>query len=442
MPALLAIVTPFVKGAPGSRTGALEPLLAAKADDVRALADSLAQPGADATVAGLRARAASALAAGQFAEIERALGEAELHLLKGSTDIAAMPGERRIAAARQRADRGAAALLPLNPAAYREAAQRFGEAAAIVGLADPDLSLRHALAQSEVMTRLGLDFADASGFEAAIAQCRALLSGLDPYDSTLAWAAAQERLGAALEGLAGLTGAETLRDEALACYVAGLDDLRPAEAPALWRSLQQRLGALALALGEAREDVAALETAVAGLRAGLGATPRDAEPGAWARAQRALGCALAALGRHGSELSDLENAFNAFTAALGHYSREADPLAWAEIRDRMGDVLCAMAERYDEPVVLEEAVAAYGAALEERRRETAPLLWAVSSANQGLASMQLARRRSDPALAQQAVMQVAAAIEAMRAQGHGANAAALQRRLAAAGDRPASRRKA
>ncbi|AMJ62211.1 hypothetical protein AXW83_19620 [Bosea sp. PAMC 26642] len=430
---LLAIVSGFVKSGAKLDMTTLEHRLTRKAHDVLALRERLRQTTTDAVVAGKRAPAAAALEAGQFPDVDRALAQLELQFFGGMTDLAAMPPDRRIAAGETRADRGATTMLDFNPQAYREAGQRYGEAAAIIGAADIARSRALALIQGDALARIGEDFADRTGFEEAIAHYRNLLAGLDNFDDTVAWAAVQERLGLALTGLSALTGDGSLLDEALSCYLAALEDLRRERAPALWRALKIRFGQLAVTLGESRHDDGLLEEAVSAFATVLAAWEPDGDEARWLQAEYTISRARAALGGRRNDLALLERAFNGFNRVAGSVDRAREPLRWAELQDQMGGVLLAMGERYSEPVVLEEAIAAFGSALEERRRETNPQLWATSSANQGLASMKLAARQKDPTLAQQALMQIAAAVAAMREAGHAAIAAELQKKLVVAG---------
>ena len=432
-PILLAMVAPLVKAAGATDIVALDRLLTRRAADAATLRRRLAVPVEDATLAGWRSRAAAALESGNFAEVDKALAQAELQILGELTNLSDLPPARRIATGDTRADRGAVSQLDLAPQSCRETAKRYAEASAIVGLADPARSLELALLQGDALTRLGEEFGDRTGFDAAIAHYRVLLAGLDNFEETVGWASVQERLGVALAGLAGLVGDAALLDQAASCYLTALEDLRRDQAPALWRALKVRFGRIAVTLGEAREDEALLEEAVTALATALAAWDRKGDEARWLEAEHLISRARAALGRRQSDLALLERSFNGFNRVAQAVDRTQEPLRWAELQDQMGGVLAAMGERYSEPVVLEEAIAAFGFALEERRPETTPQLWAKSSASQGLASIKLAARLQDRDLAQRALMQIATAVEAMRAAGHSADAAALQKKLVIAG---------
>lgn len=430
---LLAIMASLVKSGARPNLATLEQQLSRKAREVLALRARLSRTAEDDSVAESRRKAARALEAGQFGEIERALAQLELRFFGGMTDLAAMPKDRRIAAGETRADRAATAMLELTPTACREAAQRYAEAAAIIGVADVARSRDLALRQGDALARIGEDFDDREGFEAAIAHYRSLMSRLDNFEDTVAWAAVRERLGRVLARLAALSGDVALLDQAMSCYATALEDLRHEQAPALWRSLKVRFARIAVTLGETREDDSLLEDAVSALATALAVWKPKGDEAQWLEAEELIARARAALGRRMSDLALLERAFNGFNRVAKSIDRTLEPLRWAALQDQMGGVLAAMGERYSEPVVLEEAIAAFGSALEERRRETSPRLWAASSANQGLASMKLAARLQDRALAQRAFMQIAGALEAMREAGHNADVAALQKTLVLAG---------
>jgi hypothetical protein len=433
--ALLAMMSDVVKRSTALPPDALKALLERKADDFLALRARLNAHSADETESRRRAAATAALDAGRFGDLDKALAQRELALLGDLANLAALSAERRQAAAELRADRAATSFLRTAPEGYQEAAQRYSEASALMGLADLPRSRELAVAQVDALARISIDFGGRDGFDAAVAQARRLIDGLDGLVEPVAYAAAQAALADALARLADLTGDGGMRAEALAACRAGLEDLRREDAPGLWRGLQGSFGLLALAVGESGQDEDLLEEAVTALAAALAAWNRDLDGPGWIELEFAIARARAVLGGRRGDLALLERAFNSFNRISATVERAGEPLRWAALQDEMGQVLRAMGERYSEPVVLEEAIAAFGLALEERRRETQPLLWATSSANQGFATLKLAERQKDMGLAQQGLTLVMAAIEAMRASGFPANAATLQKHLVEASAR-------
>jgi tetratricopeptide (TPR) repeat protein len=430
--ALAAMIADWLR-----RSGSAEPdeaLLDRKSADLLVLTRRLAMPFDDATIRGLRGTAAVALAEGRLADGDKALAQAELHAIGGSTDLAALPLERRLLIGENRADRAALSFLRTTPDAYHESAARYGEASALIGLADIDRSRAAALEQAKALARVSEDFGGREGYDTAVAALRRLIQGLDSLEDTVAFAAAQETLAATLEGLADLSGETALLGTALAHCRDGLEDLRSEEAPALWRTLTLRFGRLAVTLGVAQKDDELLEEAIAAHAKVLAVWDRRDDESRWLQAEHMISRARATLGRHRSDLSLLERAFNGINRVAQATDRARQPLRWAELQDQMGSVLASMGERYSEPVVLEEAIAHFDAALEERRAERAPLLRARTLANQAETMLQLARRTRDRELAQRALAQLMSAMEiARQSPDGGATAADLQERLVAAG---------
>jgi len=428
--AMAAMMADWLRRSDATTPG--EALLDRKAADFLALAGRLATPYGEGDIARLRFEAAAALVAGRLGEADKALAEAELQAIDGSSDLSALPAARRLLIGENRADRAALSFLRVAPEAYREAASRYGEAAALIGLADLGRSSAAALDQAKALARISTDFGGREGYDAAVAALRSLIEGLDSRAEPVAFAGAQKALAAALEDIADSAGEVDRRVDALIHYRAGLRDLRRDDAPLLWQGLMLRFGRLAVALGEEREDDPLLEEAVGVLARLLAQWDRTQDEAGWLEAEYAIARARAALGGRRNDLALLERAFNSFNRIVQAVDREREPLRWAELQDGMGGVLTAMGERYSEPVVLEEAIAAFAGALKERRRETVPLLWATSSVNQALAMIRLAERRQTPALTQEALGRIATAIAALHQAGLAADAAKLQKRLAAA----------
>lgn len=435
---LTGVVAPAARSGDVALLAGLEQKLARRVADIRLLRARLAAPSPDAALTKWRQSAALALEAGQLSEVDRTLAQAELQILGGLSDLSELSAARRIAVGETRADRATASLLDLSPQAGRESAKRFAEAAAIIGLADSARSHALALRQAEALKRIGEEFRDRAGFDAAIAHLRILLSGLDNLDDTLAWAETQERLGLTLAGLASLSGEPALLDEAAGCYRAALDDLRREQAKPLWRRLQTHLGTLALQKGEATQDHALIEEAVAALTAARSVIDAADDPQNAVHLEYNLARALAAEGQHSGSIANLEAAFNGFQTVSKSWTRESHPDIWADVQDRSGTVLRLMGQSYREPVVLEEAIAAFDRALEIRLPGSAPKLWAMTAANRAETLLRLAERQRDLPMAQQALGELMKVVEALRAAGCAPEAAEMQKRLVTAGQAAAT----
>lgn len=411
-----------------------EALLDRKAEDFLALVRRLATPLDDAELRRLRAEAVAAIVAGRLGDADKALAKAELHLVGKATDLSALSAASRLRIGENRADRAALSFLRAAPDAYREAAARYGEASTLIGLVDMERSRQVALDQARSLARVSEDFGGREGYDGAVAVLQRLLDGLDSLEDSVAFAEAEEAMAGALEGLASVTRDKAFQREALEHCRRGLEHFDRREAPPLWRNLKLRLGRLALILGKRHQDESLLEEAIAAFANALAGWDRDSDETRWLEAEHMIARARSVLGSRRSDLALLERAFNSLNRVATAVDRGREPLRWAELQDQMGSVLAAMAERYSEPVVIEEAIAAFATALEERPRETQPLLWAQTRMTQAEAMLQLARRGKDPELVQRALAQMVEAVEAAGKAGDGAVAAALQKRLAAAGE--------
>lgn len=407
-------------------------LLERKSQDFLALVERLTAPLAPGVIAQLRAQAGTAIHAGRLSEADKALAQAELAAIDGAHDLSALPPERRLLIGENRADRAALSFLRTSPEGYREAATRYGEAAAVLALADPARSRAVALDQARVLMRLSEDLGGREGYEAAIPLLRRQLQPLDRLADTLAYAQIQDLLATALESLGAVTGETRWREQALDHCRSGLEYLSREEAPALWRAMKLRFGRLAVALGTGQHDDNLLEDAIANYAGLLATWPRSDNEPRWLEAEHMISRARATLGKRRTDLALLERAFNGLTRVSESIDRRREPLRWAQLKDQMGAVLVSMAERYSEPVVLEEALKLFDVALEELPRDKVPLSWARSRMNQAEAILELARRTKDLDRAQRGLAQMVEAVD-VAMQGDRARAGEYQARLAEAG---------
>jgi tetratricopeptide (TPR) repeat protein len=401
----------------------IENNLARRAGDFCSLKARLGKPsGADPERDRLQVQAVQALANGQLAEADRLLAQAEQRNLDGAAAPDALSRDRLLAAAAGRADRGAVAMLHLNSQAYRDAAERYAEAALIADSAEAGGGLVYSWMQADALARRGADFSDKSAFVAAIGQLRGMLDKLDNFNETVPWAETQLRLARSLTGLSHYEGGGALLRQVVEIYRTTLEDLPRTKAPRLWAALQTRLGEALARLGELEDDASLLDDGVAAFRAGLSGLTRADMPREWGRLQWELGKAHVALGQRASGVAAFEAAVNCFKLVLDDRPRESVPLEWAEVQDRIGVALIGLATYYSEPVVLEEAIAAFDAALEVRRREIVPSLWADSAGNRAEARLALAERLRERAEAEKATTELVMAIETLRGLGLAAEA--------------------
>jgi tetratricopeptide (TPR) repeat protein len=294
---------------------------------------------------------------------------------------------------------------------YRDAAERYAEAASLVSAFDPTARFNYLWKQARTNSLLGEEFGDNSALLDAIEGWRQLLA-LNPRESQpLQWAATQTSLGNALARLGQREGGIARLEEAVAAYQAALKERTRERAPLDWAATQNNLGAALMRLGTRESGTARLEEAVAAYQAALQEYTREQAPLEWAMTQNNIGNALAALGGRESGTARLEEAVAAYRAALEEYPQERAPLAWATTQNNLGTVLSSLGERESGIARLEEAVAAYQAALKERRRERVPLKWAMTQNNLGSALGKLGERESGTVRLEQAVEAFRAALE-------------------------------
>jgi exonuclease VII small subunit len=223
-------------------------------------------------------RAARAAAEGAVAEARRLAREADL----------------AVARQLQQAMRAvvAEAELVLTALDYREAAQLFGEAAAMVPNEEQNEKGELLTRQADALLRHGEDRSDNAALRRAVALYGRVLELWPVERVPLQWAMAQNNLGTALARL-----------------------------------------------GERESGTARLEQAVEAYQAALEECTRERVSLVWARMQNNLGNALSRLGQRESGTARLEQAVEAYQAALEECTRERVPLDWARIHHNLGRVL-------------------------------------------------------------------------------------------------------
>jgi tetratricopeptide (TPR) repeat protein len=408
LPTLRAILAGFGEQAADLDPATIEQRLTAKAEEFTALQERLHRlTNDDPAVVGLRQNAAERLAAGDFAEADRALAKAEARDLAAVEELETAAKQKRLSAGESRAERGAAARLRLG---YREAAGHYAEAARIVAPTDAETRWKHTFEQAGALFSQGDEFADNGALSEAIDVYRQALA-LAPRDRRpLDWAATQNNLGNALCKLGERESGTVRLEEAVQAYEAALEVFTAARVPLDWATTQTNLGNAFQILGLRTGDKSWFREAVAAYRMALTERTRARVPLDWAATLNSLGNALYRIGEVEGDTTILEEAARAFQAALEERTRERVPLDWAHTQNNFGNVLWLLGELTDNPVRLEEAVAAYRAALKERTRERVPLDWAMSQHNLGNALRALGTRESGTSRLEEAVEAYRAAL--------------------------------
>jgi tetratricopeptide (TPR) repeat protein len=195
--------------------------------------------------------------------------------------------------------------------AYRNAAQKYAEAVALIAPFERDAEWQYVLRQAGELQGHGNEFGDN----------QALLEAIGVYRRAL-----------------------TLAPRCL----------RPID----WAGTQNNLGNALWTLGERESRTTRLEEAAAACRAALEEWTRERVPLDWAMTQNNLGIALSTLGERESGTARLEEAVAAYRAALEERTRTRVPLAWAATQNNLGTVLTTLGARETGTARLEEAVAA------------------------------------------------------------------------------------
>ncbi len=251
--------------------------------------------------------------------------------------------------------------------AYRAAAAKYAEAAALVAPFDSEQQWRFLIDQAAALYKQGDEFGDNA----------ALIEAIDVYHRCLALAPRLER-------------------------------------PLEWATIQMNLGNALARLGARESGTARLEEAVAVFREALQEYTRDRVPLDWAATQNNLGNALAALGERESGTARLEEAIAAYREALQEKTRARVPLNWAMTKNNLGLALFRLGERESGTERLEEAVAAYREALLENTRARVPLQWAMTQHNLARAYRALYDKTAEPRHLDNALAAIAAALDGYR----------------------------
>ncbi|HEY4848135.1 MAG TPA: hypothetical protein VIH87_10200 [Methylocella sp.] len=297
--------------------------------------------------------------------------------------------------------------------AYRTAAEKYAEAAALVVPFDTEQQWRFLLDQAGELYKQGHEFGDDAALTEAIGVYRRCLALAPRPERPLDWAKTQMNLGNALRVLGERESGTARLEEAVSAFRNALQEFTRARAPLQWAQTQNSLGlALWRLLGERESGTARLEEAVAAFREALQENTRARVPLERAGTQTNLGIALRALGARESGTARLEEAVSAYREALQELTRERVPLQWARTQVNLGVALSSLGERESGTARLEEAVAAFREALKEWTRERVPLRWAVPQMNLGNALRALGERESGTARLEEAVAAYREALQA------------------------------
>lgn len=294
-----------------------------------------------------------------------------------------------------------------DPAAMREAMGVYAEALALAPRASK--ASEWAETQNELGTVLvdAAELGDFASIRAAITAFRAALEVHTREGHPVAWSRVQNRLGFALRILADTTGGIASYEEAAAVLRAALEIRTRESNRDGWAASQVNLATVVVTLGELRGDQALVREAIAINRAVLDAYTSERQSEVYTTALMNLGGsygALSGLGDPGA--ADL--AVAAMREVIAVSPRELYPSRWMQAHNN----LAAFMTRSDASTEsLEEAIALLSNALTATSSEAAPEIWASLHSNLGHAYLQLGMRRNDHATLAQSVAAFRAALE-------------------------------
>ena len=333
--------------------------------------------------------------------------------------------------------------------AYRTAAVKYAEAAALVAPFDTEQQWGLLFDQAGELFKQGDEFGDNAALAEAIDIYRRCLALVPRSERPVDWAATHGSLGNALQALGGresgtarLDGGRRRLSRSLAGIYPRARTARMGQDPDESRRCARKARRAGEREGEARRGRRRLSRSLAGIyprarAARMGQDPdesrrcsrkarrageREGEarrgrrrlsrslagkypraPLQWAISQNNLGNALRVLGERESGTTRLEEAVAAYREALQENTRARVPLEWARTQNNLGNALRVLGDRESGTARLEAAVSAYREALKERTRERVPLYWAMTQNNLGGALARLGEREAGTARLEEAV---------------------------------------
>jgi tetratricopeptide (TPR) repeat protein len=265
----------------------------------------------------------------------------------------------------------------------------------------------------------------------AAAAYRKAIGTIDRGESQLAWSKAHLQLGRTLALVGERQQAPAILRESADAFREGLSVLTAERNPGDFAAGQMGLGSVLLSLEEREGGQPLLAEAAAAFTDALAALDGAVDPDASAECQLNLGLAQLGIGEQQRSIEPLEAAAAAFRAAIAGYARDKAPRKWALAQMNLGNALAALGDRQgaDGTSRLEESIAAYNAAAEEFPREVEPLKWAITQMNLGTALIRLGERRDKRKHWLAAAGALVPALEVFEGQGADAYADVTRRNL-------------
>lgn len=266
--------------------------------------------------------------------------------------------------------------------AYRTAATKYAEAAALAGQIDKGAQWGFLNGQAAELLKEGTQFGSNEAIMQAIDILRHALA-LVPAGFPSHWAKTQMNIGVALNILGEREGRTDLLEQAVAVFRQALNK-RGAYSKSNPLDLAMTLHNLAISLwrlGERENGTSRLKEALAACLEALKKRPRKSDPLGWAGTQHMLGNVLWRLGERERSGPRLQKAADAFREALKEQIQGREPLEWAATQNSLALVLSELGEMEGSTSQMWEAVEAYRQVLKVATRERAPLQWALAQTN-------------------------------------------------------------
>ncbi|WP_119391336.1 caspase family protein [Taklimakanibacter lacteus] len=296
-------------------------------------------------------------------------------------------------------DYGDTAVLALD---FLRAAEQYRKALGQVEGRSAVWAIVYRMNEADALANYGRYKPDDGATKAAISLYQSVVNDSAKGKNPVAWAAAQNNLGNALQLLAERTGNQQLATDAVAAFEATLTQWTHERFPVEWATTQNSLGGALRSLGEAESGVDKLTKAVAAYEAALTELKREQLPREWAKAQYGLGIALRLIGERQNDQAKLEQSLSTLETALGVTKRERDPLGWGTLQYNRANALQSLGRLGKAPQKMQEAIATYETALTELTRERVPQQWALIQNSLGAALQASGEAENDTELLKKA----------------------------------------
>lgn len=294
---------------------------------------------------------------------------------------------------------------------YLSAAEKFGEAAALVKELDPDACVGYLTSRGSVLYDQGVEFGDNDALRSSVSVWKTAAELRPRERYPVEWVQVQNRLGSALGVLGDRETGTSSLEQAVAAFRAAAEEVSPDGEPLEWVRCQNNMANVLLNLAERQPETKRIHQAVAAYHAALEVLPRELEPFNWGMLQNNLGNAFLAMARREGRPECFEMAITAFQAALEEWTRDRHPLQWAIAHGNLGNAFGGLGERERDTQYLDQSIAAYQAVLQVSTRERVPLDWALTQQNLGSTLTVRGRLESGTGFLTQAITHLRLALE-------------------------------